>query len=105
MDFLTKLPEKEGQNTLLIVVDRFSKILVIIPLGDDTDAESVARAFFTNLVQIHGLPRQIISDWDLWFVGNAWTKLMATMGTSLLFSTAYYPQMDEQSERAICSIL
>ena len=90
---------------LLIVVDRFSKMLVIIPLGDDTNAESVARAFFTHVVQIHGLPKRIISDWDLRFVGDVWTKLMATMGTSLLFSTAYHPQTDGQSEHAIHSIL
>ena len=79
---------------LLIMVDRFSKMLVIIPLGDDTNAESVARVFFTNVVQIHGLPKRIISDQDPQFVGNVWTKLIATMGTSLLFSTAYYPQTD-----------
>ena len=40
-------------------------MLVIIPLGDDTDAESVARAFFTHVVQIHGLPKRIILDRDL----------------------------------------
>ena len=87
------------------MVDRFSKILVIIPLGDDTDAESVARAFFTHVVQIHGLPKRIILDQDLQFVGNVWTKLMATMGTFLLFSTAYHLQTDGQSEQAIRSIL
>ena len=76
------------------MVYRFSKILVTIPLGDDTNAESVARAFFTHVVQIHGLSERIISDRDLQFVGNVWTKLMATMGTSLLFSTAYHLQMD-----------
>ena len=79
---------------LLIVVDRFSKMIVISPLGNDTDAESVARAFFTHAVQIHELPKRIILDWDLVFVGNVWTKLMATMGTSPLFSTAYHLQMD-----------
>ena len=56
-------------------------------------------------VQIHGLPKRIILDRDLQFVGNIWTKLMATMGTSLLFSTAYHPQTDGQSECAICSLL
>ena len=90
---------------LLIMVDRFSKILIIIPLANNTYTESVARAFFTHVVQIHGLPKRIISDWDLRFVGDVWTKLMATMGTSLLFSTAYHPQMDRQSECAIRSIL
>ena len=87
------------------MVERFSEMLIIIPLGDNTDAESVARVFFTHIVKIHGLPKQIISDRDLQLVGNVWTKLMATMGTSLLFSTAYLPQTDGQSEWAIHSIL
>ena len=69
-------------------------MLVIIPLVDDTYAESVARAFFTHVIQIHGLPKQIILDRDPQFLGDIWTKLMATMGTSLLFSTAYHPQTD-----------
>ena len=90
---------------LLIMVDRFSKMIVIIPLGNDTNAESVAKAFFTHVVQIHGLSKRIISDRDPCFVGDIWTKLMATMGTSLLFSTAYHPQTDGQSKRAIRSIL
>ena len=80
-------------------------MIVIIPLGDDTDAESVAKAFFTHVVRIHGLPKRIISDRDPRFVGDIWTKLMATMGTSLSFSTAYHPQTDGQSEHAIRSIL
>ena len=75
------------------MVDRFSKMLVIIPLGNNTDAESVSKAFFNHIVQIHGLPKGIISDRDLRFVGDVWTKLMATMGTSLLFSAAYHLQM------------
>ena len=45
-------------------------MIVIIPLGDDTDTESVARAFFTHVVQIHGLPKRIILDRDPHFVGN-----------------------------------
>ena len=87
------------------MVDQFSNMLVIIPLGNDTDAESVARVFFTHFVQIHGLPKRIILDWDPQFVGNVWTELIATMGTSLLFSTAYHLQMDGQSKQAIRSIL
>ena len=87
------------------MVDQFSKILVIIPLGDDSNAELVARAFFMHVVQICGLPKRIISDRDPQFVGNVWTKLMAKMGTSLSFSTAYHPQTDGQSEWAIRSIL
>ena len=57
MDFLTKLPTLLGKSTVLVVVDRFSKMLRLIPLGEQTDTESVACAFFNHVVFMHGLPR------------------------------------------------
>ena len=45
LDFLTSLPTVDGKSTILVVVCHFSKMLILIPLGDMTDAESVAAAF------------------------------------------------------------
>ena len=56
MDFLTELPTVSGKSTVLVVVDRFSKMLTLIPLSEQTDTESVARAFFDHVVYIHSLP-------------------------------------------------
>ena len=61
--FLT-IPTPEGDICLLIVVDRFSKILHIIHLKDGTTAEAVATAFFANVARLHGLPATIITDRD-----------------------------------------
>ena len=68
MDFLTELPTVLGKSTILVVVDRFSKMLRLIPLGEQTDTESVARAFFDHVVCIYGLPWTIVSDHDPRFV-------------------------------------
>ena len=69
MDFLTELPTVSGKSTVLVVVDRFSKMLRLIPLYEQTDNESVAHVFFDHVVHIHGLPWTIISDHDPRFVG------------------------------------
>ena len=69
MDFLTELPAVSGKSTILVVVDRFSKMLTLIPLSEQTDTESMVRAFFDYVVYIHGLPQTIISDRDQRFVG------------------------------------
>ena len=69
MDFLTELPTVLGKSTVFVVVDRFSKMLRLIPLGEQTDTESVACAFFNHMVHMHGLPRTTISDRDPTFVG------------------------------------
>lgn len=33
MDFLTELPTRDSTSTLLVVVDRFSKMIRLVPLG------------------------------------------------------------------------
>ena len=76
LDFLTSLPTLDGKSTILVVVCRFSKMLILIPLGEVTDAESVAASFFTHVVRIRGLPKWLLSDHDPRFVGEVWTKLM-----------------------------
>ena len=76
LDFLTSLPTLDGKSTILFVVCYFSKMLILIPLGETTDAKSVAAAFFTHVVRVHGLPKRLLSDRDPRFVGEVWTKLM-----------------------------
>ena len=76
LDFLTSLPTLDGKSTVLVVVCHFSKMLILIPLGEMTDAKSVAAAFFTHVVRVHGLPKWLLSDCDPKFVGEVGTKLM-----------------------------
>ena len=69
MDLLTKLSTVLCKSTVLVVVDRFSKMLRLIPLSEQTDTESVAHTFFNYVVHMHGLPRIIILDCNMRFVG------------------------------------
>ena len=76
LDFLTGLLTLDWKSTILVVVCHFSKMLMLIPLGEMTDAESVVAAFFTHVVRVHGLAKQLLSDHDPRLVGEVWTKLM-----------------------------
>ena len=76
LDILTSLPTLDGKPTILVVVCRFSKMLILTPLGETIDTESVAAGFFTHVVHVHGLPKRLLSGRDLRFVGEVWTKLM-----------------------------
>ena len=53
MDFVEALPRVHGKTVILSVVDRFSKYCHFIPLAHPYTAESVAQAFFTDIVR-HG---------------------------------------------------
>ena len=54
MDFLINLPENGGSTSILVVVDRFSKIVHLVPLLSSTEAMNVAAAFFDSVVYLHG---------------------------------------------------
>ena len=98
LDFIEALPKVHGKSVLLTVVDRFSKYAHFIPLGHPYTAASVARAFFTDIVRLHGFPESIMSDRDPVFTGHFWRDLFRLAGVKLRMSSAFHPQTDGQSE-------
>lgn len=64
MDFVEGLPRVSGKSVILTVVDRFSKYAHFIALAHPYTAETVARAFFTDIVRLHGVLESFVSDRD-----------------------------------------
>jgi hypothetical protein len=100
LDFVEALPCVGGKSVILTVVDRFSKYCHFIPLAHPYSDESVAQAFFADIVHLHGVPQSMVSDRDPIFTSTFWQKLMQLMGTKLHMMTAFHPQSDGQSEAA-----
>jgi len=48
-DFITKLPLAQGYNSILVVVDRLTKMVYFIPTIEKTSAEGLARLFRDNV--------------------------------------------------------
>jgi transposase InsO family protein len=100
MDFIEALPRVGGKSVILTVVDRFSKYCHFIALGHPYSAESVAQAFFTEIVRLHGIPQSIVSDRDPVFTAAFWKELMRLSGVKLQMTSAFHPQSDGQTEAA-----
>jgi hypothetical protein len=96
MDFVERFPKVNGKSVVLTVVDRFSKFAHFIPMGHPYSATSVARAFFAEIVCLHGLPNSIVSDRDPTCTSNFGVNCSSTV--SLHMSTTFHPQSDGQSE-------
>jgi transposase InsO family protein len=100
LDFVEALPRVNGKTVILSVVDRFSKYCHFIPLAHPYTAESVAQAFFADIVRLHGVPQSIVSDHDPMFTSTFWRELMRLLGTKLHMTSAFHPQSDGQTEAA-----
>ncbi len=103
IDFILALPksaEPDAYDCLLSVTDKFSKRITLIPGQSTYTAEQWAHSLLTRLYLTDwGLPKAIVSDRDPKFLSELWKALFNKLGVSLLYTTAYHPQTDGQSER------
>lgn len=104
MDFAVGLPESQGKNGALILVDRFSKRIRIRACSDTITAEATAQIVIDELLRNNGMINSIVSDRDTRFVSAFWQEYFRLLGTTLKMSTARHPQTDGQSERSIQTI-
>lgn len=61
MDFIVKLLTSEGFDSILVVVDRFSKMCHLIPCNETIDARTTAELLLKNVFKLHGLSMDICS--------------------------------------------
>ncbi|MBW0572542.1 hypothetical protein O181_112257 [Austropuccinia psidii MF-1] len=99
MDFLTQLPLSNSFDSILVIVDRFSKMAVFLPTMSSITSFNLAHLFIKNIFSKHGLPSSIVSDRGSLFVSCFWDNLCQQLKISRDVSTAYHPETDGQKER------
>lgn len=99
-DFVTGLPNSNGKNSILVVIDRLTKARHLIPCNEDTSARDLADLFVQNVWRLHGLPDTITSDRGSLFASEFWTQVCKRLGIQPRLSTAFHPETDGQTERS-----
>ena len=98
-DHIVDLPSSNGFNCILVFVDRFTKMMHLVPSRKTDTSPDFAQMFVNNVVRHHGLPDSIISDRGTLFTSQFWTALSKLLGVKHRLSTSFHPQTDGQTER------
>jgi hypothetical protein len=99
LDFIEGLPKSQRFDTILVIIDKFTKYAHFLPLAHPFTTLSVAQVFVDNIYKLHGLPKAIISDRDKVFTSHLWQELFKLTDTTFNMSSSYHPQSDGQTER------
>jgi len=102
IDFATMPKEKDGNNYLMCITDRLSKIIEAIATKSTITAKETAILLYENwYLKGFGLPKSIVSDRDVKFTSQVWTEFCKLVGIEQKMSTSRHQQTNGQSESSI----
>jgi protoheme ferro-lyase len=99
MDFIERLLPSVRFDTILVIVDCFTKQSLFIPMYDTITSVMVAKLFVLHIFSKHGVPSHITSDHGSEFVLSFFHFLGKALNMELHFTSGYHPEGDEQTER------
>jgi hypothetical protein len=99
MDYMSDLHStKRGNDCAFVVVDHFSKMVILVACNKKITAEATANLFFERVWVHFGIPKTIVSDQDSRFLSTFWSSLWSQLDTKLTKSMDFHPQTDGQNE-------
>ena len=72
MDFIIGLLNSVGYTTVLVVVDRLTKVAHFSPHESGFTAKFIAEVFMNSIIKLHDFALGIVSNRDLIFLRNFW---------------------------------
>jgi transposase InsO family protein len=98
MDFITNLLIVKAKNSILVVVDRLTKMAHFTPCSKLITVEETTHLILDRIIWLHGLPEEIVSDRGLQFAFKFWRRLFELLGVDIRLSSAFHPETDGQIE-------
>ncbi|KAE8217909.1 hypothetical protein CF319_g8112 [Tilletia indica] len=104
VDIVHGLPlSRAGNNAAVVVLDVFSRMVLVEPCSLDVTAEGIAAILSDRVLRYGWRPRRIVSDSEARLTGAKMTALARSLGADLTPSPPYHQQANAV-ERAIQTI-
>ncbi|KAF8754225.1 hypothetical protein RHS01_06321, partial [Rhizoctonia solani] len=98
-DMIVDLPKDGNNDSILVIVDSFTKYVVLVECSKKLKAPELADLFLRHVWKRYGMPEKTVSDRGRVFNNKFLRALYRRLGIDPHFSLAYHPQSDGQTER------
>jgi len=98
INLITGLPESNGFNAILVIINCFSKIILLTAIRDTLTSFQTAEIYRDHVWSKHGLPKKVISDRGPQFAAQFMKDLHKLIKVEMNLSTAFHPQTNGQTE-------
>jgi transposase InsO family protein len=86
MNFIMDLPTVKAKDSILVVVDCFTKMAHFTPCSKSITVEKTTQSILEEIVRLHGLPEEIVSDRGSQFASKFWQRLFKLLGVDIRLS-------------------
>ena len=99
IDMIGPLPNSTGMDTILVIVDRFMKMIRLKATMMNISSEGIAKIYRDKIWKLHGVPKTILSNQGPQFASKFMEEFTKVLGTKRKLSMAYHSQTNGQTER------
>lgn len=100
LDFFTGLPLRDSCDSVLVIVERYSRYPFLIPVSSSCSSSDLIRLLCHYVLAIFGAPKVIVSERGTLFTSKAWRKELDRIDTERRLATGH-PQTNGASEHAV----
>ncbi|KAF8748451.1 hypothetical protein RHS01_10832 [Rhizoctonia solani] len=98
-DMIVDLPKDGNSDSILVIVDSFTKYVILVECSKKLKAPELADLFLRHVWKRYGMPKKTVLDRGRVFNNKFLKALYQCLGIDPHFSLAYHPQSDGQTER------
>ena len=95
INIIGPLPKSNGKDAIVVIVDRFTKIIRLKVTITNISLEEIAKIYQDEIWKLYGVPKKILSDRGPQFASRFMEEFTKALGTTKQLSMAYHPQCYE----------
>ncbi|QRW25743.1 Retrotransposable element Tf2 protein [Rhizoctonia solani] len=98
-NMIVDLPKDGNSNSILVIVDSFTKYVILVECSKKLKALELADLFLQHIWKRYSMPKKTVSDCGRVFNNKFLRALYQRLGIDPHFSLAYHPQSNGQTEQ------